>query len=335
MEVLQLSQLNIDPSSVLSSCEPELQDLMRQIDLIIQQQKRDWEMELQLVQNRLKRREEELMISRNLMEQRDLEVRSLCKRLEQQQGLLFEYERRLLDISEEFDKLKRGYHKLQHKQLKETRHGLAAECSNKTGHFKKAEDLSLKCTNQQAQHSCTMTSHSQLAQDSCVGTRHNKEWDGSQLTTASEEAIQRLLKQCRIMASGSEENLFSLAQGNGCLSSLLSLSPSFSSGSPFPVRNSAAESAASRGNCTSKESTVLAFQVKEAPSPSPVQSCLVSLADRMVCCFLEEENQRSTKLLQRLDSHIHQMKENQAKTQSKYPPSVPSPARTSVHFLAQ
>uniref|UniRef100_A0A674PNN5 CEP63/Deup1 N-terminal domain-containing protein n=1 Tax=Takifugu rubripes TaxID=31033 RepID=A0A674PNN5_TAKRU len=115
--------------SVLSSCEPELQDLMRQIDLIIQQQKRDWEMELQLVQNRLKRREEELMISRNLMEQRDLEVQLMLQ------------PRRALNYINflQFDKLKRGYHKLQHKQLKETRHGLAAECSNKTGHFKKAE----------------------------------------------------------------------------------------------------------------------------------------------------------------------------------------------------
>lgn len=108
-----------------------------------------------------------------------------------------------------------------------------------------------------------------------VGTRHNKEWDGSQLTTASEGAIQRLLKQCHVMASGSEENLFSLAQGNGCLSSLLSLSPSISSGSPVPLRNSAAESAAERRNCTSKESTVLAFQVKEVPSPSPVVNNLL------------------------------------------------------------
>lgn len=126
-----------------------------------------------------------------------------------------------------------------------------------------------------ARHMCTMfltQCVSFCSVSSCVGTRHNKEWDGSQLTTASEGAIQRLLKQCRIMASGSE-NPFSLAQGNGYLSSLLSLSPSFSSGSPF--LHSAAESAASRRNCTSKESTVLAFQVKEAPSPSPVVNNLL------------------------------------------------------------
>lgn len=128
-----------------------------------------------------------------------------------------------------------------------------------------------------ARHVCTMffTQCVSCFVSSCVGTRHNKEWDDLQLTTASEGAIQRLLKQCRIMASGSEENPFSLAQVNGCLSSLLSLSPSFSGGSPFPVPNSAAESAASRQNCTSKESTVLAFQVKEAPSSSPVVNNLL------------------------------------------------------------
>lgn len=66
-------------SSVLSSCEPELQELMRQIDLIIQQQKRDWEAELQLVQARLRRREEELWSSRNLLEQKDLEVQLMLQ----------------------------------------------------------------------------------------------------------------------------------------------------------------------------------------------------------------------------------------------------------------
>lgn len=49
---------------------------MRQIDLIIKQQKRDWETEMQLVRNRLKRSEDELMVSRKLIEQKDLEVQS-------------------------------------------------------------------------------------------------------------------------------------------------------------------------------------------------------------------------------------------------------------------
>lgn len=62
-------------SLVLSSCEPELQELMRQIDLIIKQQKRDWDAEMQLVRNRLKRSEDELALSRKLIEQKDLQVR--------------------------------------------------------------------------------------------------------------------------------------------------------------------------------------------------------------------------------------------------------------------
>lgn len=47
---------------------------MRQIDLIITQQKRDWEAETQLVRNRLRRSEDELMLSRKIIEQKDLEV---------------------------------------------------------------------------------------------------------------------------------------------------------------------------------------------------------------------------------------------------------------------
>lgn len=47
---------------------------MRQIDLIIKQEKRDWETEMQLVRNRLKRSEDELLLSRKQIEQKDLEV---------------------------------------------------------------------------------------------------------------------------------------------------------------------------------------------------------------------------------------------------------------------
>lgn len=48
---------------------------MRQIDIMIHHQKKEWEAELQAMELRLKSAEEERMTSRNLVERRDLEVK--------------------------------------------------------------------------------------------------------------------------------------------------------------------------------------------------------------------------------------------------------------------
>uniref|UniRef100_UPI00398E422C centrosomal protein of 63 kDa isoform X3 n=1 Tax=Pristiophorus japonicus TaxID=55135 RepID=UPI00398E422C len=80
-------------SSVLSTCEAELQELMKQIDIMIAQKKSEWEAQFRSVETRLKVREQELSAIRILLDQKHVEI----------------------------EKLKKSYEKLQRRQLKEVR----------------------------------------------------------------------------------------------------------------------------------------------------------------------------------------------------------------------
>ncbi|XP_011471928.1 centrosomal protein of 63 kDa isoform X3 [Oryzias latipes] len=133
MEAPLESTNNRDLNSVLSACEPELQELMRQIDLMISHQKREWEAEVRALDMRLKSTEEELLASRATIERRELEIGLLHKQLEDvqvcPQDVVSKYEQQLQKVSEELDKLKRSYHKLQRKQLRQTSGGASRDLS--------------------------------------------------------------------------------------------------------------------------------------------------------------------------------------------------------------
>ncbi|XP_074523556.1 centrosomal protein of 63 kDa isoform X2 [Halichoeres trimaculatus] len=153
---------NPDLSSVLSSCQPELQELMRQIDIMISNQRGEWEAEVQAMELKLRSGEEELSTSRDLVERQSLEIQILHKQLEEVQAkrleLVNKYEQQLQKVQEEQKKLKRSYQKLQQKQLKETNAGtkskdsVGSEVTQLSEKIKEYQQRSVQWEQQSVQH---------------------------------------------------------------------------------------------------------------------------------------------------------------------------------------
>ncbi|NXA52388.1 CEP63 protein, partial [Nothocercus julius] len=112
-------------SGFLTSCEAELQELMKQIDIMVAHKKSEWEGQMQALEACLDVREQELASARAALEEKYKEVGMLRQQLEDmeknKQDMIREYEQQLKKFQEELARLRRSYEKLQKKQLKEAR----------------------------------------------------------------------------------------------------------------------------------------------------------------------------------------------------------------------
>ncbi|XP_035190415.1 centrosomal protein of 63 kDa isoform X3 [Oxyura jamaicensis] len=124
--LLEGMQRNVQGSGgFLTSCEAELQELMKQIDIMVAHKRSEWEGQTQALESCLSVREQELSLARAALEEKYKEVGMLRQQLEDietaKQDLVREYEQQLKKFQEELARLRRSYEKLQKKQMREAR----------------------------------------------------------------------------------------------------------------------------------------------------------------------------------------------------------------------
>ncbi|KFQ21422.1 Centrosomal protein of 63 kDa [Mesitornis unicolor] len=109
----------------LTSCEAELQELMKQIDIMVAHKKSEWEGQTQALEACLSAREQELSSARAALQEKYKEVGMLRHQVQDmekaKQDTVREYEEQLKKFQEELSRLRRSYEKLQKKQLRDGR----------------------------------------------------------------------------------------------------------------------------------------------------------------------------------------------------------------------
>ncbi|NXE39924.1 CEP63 protein, partial [Ptilorrhoa leucosticta] len=112
------------PSSggFLTSCEAELQELMKQIDIMVAHKKSEWEGQTQALEACLSAREQELASVKAALQEKQKEVGMLRRQVEDveksKQDMVREYEQQLKKFQEELSRLRRSYEKLQKKKTR-------------------------------------------------------------------------------------------------------------------------------------------------------------------------------------------------------------------------
>ncbi|XP_028612446.1 centrosomal protein of 63 kDa isoform X3 [Grammomys surdaster] len=109
----------------LTSCEAELQELMKQIDIMVAHKKSEWEGQTHALETCLDIRDRELKALRSQLNMKHKEVGILHQQIEEhektKQEMAMEYKEELVKLQEELSRLKRSYEKLQKRQLREFR----------------------------------------------------------------------------------------------------------------------------------------------------------------------------------------------------------------------
>ncbi|XP_064615209.1 centrosomal protein of 63 kDa-like [Liolophura sinensis] len=123
-EELQSSD-RLPKGTLTTACEVELQELMRQIDIMVNTRKLEWERELKAVTSQLEVRDREVNKQRKMLEQKQREVVELREKLEElthaQEELVAQYEGQITLLRKEVQKIKRDYDRLQKKQQKSSK----------------------------------------------------------------------------------------------------------------------------------------------------------------------------------------------------------------------
>nr|XP_055177098.1 centrosomal protein of 63 kDa isoform X5 [Nyctereutes procyonoides] len=109
----------------LTSCEAELQELMKQIDIMVAHKKSEWEGQTHALETCLDIRERELKALRGQLDMKHKEVVMLHQQIEEhekvKQEMATDYKQELKKVHEELGRLKRSYEKLQKKHIRDFR----------------------------------------------------------------------------------------------------------------------------------------------------------------------------------------------------------------------